>query len=1552
MSQSYADPVPHRTLKNSLVSAGRRRTQPKRRSVDSLEQRRLLATFTVTSAADSGTGSLRAAIDLAYNNPGADTINFANALGGQTISLTTAGSDRFGYAALAVFDQQLTIDGQTSNGNVTIARGATAPLMRLITVYNAATTSLTLRNLTLTGGSIKGGDGIGNGGGGAGVGGAIWNSAPLTIQNSTISGNVAKGGQGGKISSTDSQPALTGGGGGGGMTGDGTYERGGGPDGGFAGNYGTAQAGQTGGFGGGGGGGGNVFGNTSAGPGGVGGFLGGAGGPGRAPQNLAPDGSSGGFGGGGSAGTPASRSSTGGFGGFGGGDGDNNVEGNFTTLTVYGGAGAGFGGAIFTYATNLTVENSAIVNNSAAGGDKLAITGNYNDNTPGDGMGGGIFNYGGNVTIQNSTFSGNRASRGSGSANSASRGAGGGIINYNGTLTLTHVTLASNVSEGVGTNSSNFSRDGDAIYNLGNGGSAVVNIRNSILSSQPSNIFAAGAFASVATNGGSVSHSATGSFTTATNVTVAGLTTSASLTLSPLGDYGGPTQSIRPTGTNPAINGGTSGLGVIVDQRGVARPQFGAPDAGAVEQNPADIGQPVINTAGILWYLGPDAVGPNLRVYREAGGQPAEWIGGGTAIRIGQAVDGTVLVQNANFDVFAINGSRTGTFVNYQLLKSAKSAGDTTYFLGPDGALGNLNVYRWQTNGTLTFTAGGGTDIGLAQDSTVLIRNAARGVFSVPGSNANEFNGFAAITPTVEATTSSTTFTAFVGPDGSGTDNNVYYWLDALGPTYANFAAARLGLSQGGTVLARKSDGTVWAATQSNIGPFAQLNGVSGPANTSWFVGPEVSGNDRFFYRWNATGSPTQNPGAAVRVGQATDGTIVVQNSFNSAFSVEGSLTGAFTSYRSLSSVVAGGGVTWFIGPDTSAGNQIVYRWPLGESVANTGGGALRIGTGLNGGVVLQNAAGAVFTALGSATGAFSGYVTRASVTAGDGATWLLGPDSNATGTFIYRWATGLSPEFASGTGDTLGVLSDGRVWTRNAAKEVFLRLGSSNGLGTTWKQIVESLVVTTTSDENDGTSDSIVGSGTSLREAIAYAQNLGGSRTITFSLGSSPATITLNQIDAVASAFYIDANSSITLQGPSGVAGVTLAVAPSVSMRHFLVSSGGSLTLNNLTLSGGRGVVSGGAILNGSGGTLTLNGVTLTGNSAQQVGGAITSDPTSTLTISNSTFVGNTAPVGAAIRSQATNSVWTNATIVDNTAFGGGGAVRIGPGHILRNSIIARNLTTGGQAAGVIPDSSGFSAASLSNIVTPSFGSGLINANGNQLDRPVSELRLGTLASNGGPTQTVAPLPGSPAINAGISLSGLTVDQRGVSRPQGSQPDIGAYERAATGATLQNRSFEYETRQAIVFDFNDDASVTFGRSSFTLTNRTTGQLISPTVGSLQWNDAGTRAALVVTNLLADGDYRVTNGTSTFDFFVLAGDANRDRAVNFDDLLLLAANYNQTARTFSQGDFNYDGAVNFDDLLMLAARYNTGLSSASMPPPPLVLPLGNDQPDDGSDVLA
>ena len=109
-----------------------------------LEARVLFATFTVTSAADAGAGSLRAAITSANASPGADTIRFDIApAGAQTIALASP---------LPEVTEAVSLDGATQSGFanqpiVTIdgsGAGAGADGLRL------ASGGSTIRNLVIT----------------------------------------------------------------------------------------------------------------------------------------------------------------------------------------------------------------------------------------------------------------------------------------------------------------------------------------------------------------------------------------------------------------------------------------------------------------------------------------------------------------------------------------------------------------------------------------------------------------------------------------------------------------------------------------------------------------------------------------------------------------------------------------------------------------------------------------------------------------------------------------------------------------------------------------------------------------------------------------------------------------------------------------------------------------------------------------------------------------------------------------------------------------------------------------------------------------------------------------------------------------------------------------------------------------------------------------------------------------------------------------------------------------------------------------------------------
>jgi hypothetical protein len=157
--------------------------------------------------------------------------------------------------------------------------------------------------------------------------------------------------------------------------------------------------------------------------------------------------------------------------------------------------------------------------------------------------------------------------------------------------------------------------------------------------------------------------------------------------------------------------------------------------------------------------------------------------------------------------------------------------------------------------------------------------------------------------------------------------------------------------------------------------------------------------------------------------------------------------------------------------------------------------------------------------------------------------------------------------------------------------------------------------------------------------------------------------------------------------------------------------------------------------------------------------------------------------------------------------------------------------------------------------------------------------------------------------------------------------------------------------RQAVDVQFSENVSGLISPGSLQLTNLTTGQAI-PTANIAVTYDLGTNIAHFtfpgyVNGVLPDGNYtgRVFAGLpdffgnplpadATFSFFVLAGDANRDRKVDVADLGILASNWQQSPRTFAQGDFDYSGSVDVNDLGILASHWQQNLAPASAPSVP------------------
>ncbi len=306
--------------------------------------------------------------------------------------------------------------------------------------------------------------------------------------------------------------------------------------------------------------------------------------------------------------------------------------------------------------------------------------------------------------------------------------------------------------------------------------------------------------------------------------------------------------------------------------------------------------------------------------------------------------------------------------------------------------------------------------------------------------------------------------------------------------------------------------------------------------------------------------------------------------------------------------------------------------------------------------------------------------------------------------------------------------------------------------------------VVNSLSDSTSGSCSTTC----TLRDAMTLTAS---GDTITFSV-SGTITLVSGTLPIVSKTLTIDGS------------GQTVAISGNNGTQIMALTTGEVLSLNALTLTNGFKSSSNGGAIGASTGTLNVANSTFVNNSAGGSGGAI-SDNGGTLNIANSTFSGNISNGGGGGAIFNTNSGTlnvTNSTFVSNTPNGVGSGVDNNSGTATLNNNIM--LNGGGDCGGTVSG-----ANNLSDGTCPGSGS----ATG------VS----GTLASNGGPTQTYALMSGSDAIDAvpsghclyvssgtnplftnGVAIS---TDQRGVSRPLGPLCDIGSYEASAPTPTSTN---------------------------------------------------------------------------------------------------------------------------------------------------------------------
>ena len=213
-----------------------------------------------------------------------------------------------------------------------------------------------------------------------------------------------------------------------------------------------------------------------------------------------------------------------------------------------------------------------------------------------------------------------------------------------------------------------------------------------------------------------------------------------------------------------------------------------------------------------------------------------------------------------------------------------------------------------------------------------------------------------------------------------------------------------------------------------------------------------------------------------------------------------------------------------------------------------------------------------------------------------------------------------------------------------------------------------------------------------------------------------------------------------------------------------------GSLSMTGCTVSDNRSLSANAGGLYVAGGVVTIESSTFSSNQTGGQGGAI-NNAAGTLTLLNSTIASNSAEDGAGIWNEGAVTL-INCTVAGNFATTAGGISNAGT-LTLANTIVSGNSSEG---FGVDIDGS----------VTTDSGNNLIgnDAGSSGLTRPTDLLNanplLASLENNGGLTETMGLMPGSPAIDAGNNAllpAGDAADQRGFARISNGTVDMGAFE-------------------------------------------------------------------------------------------------------------------------------------------------------------------------------
>ncbi len=270
-------------------------------------------------------------------------------------------------------------------------------------------------------------------------------------------------------------------------------------------------------------------------------------------------------------------------------------------------------------------------------------------------------------------------------------------------------------------------------------------------------------------------------------------------------------------------------------------------------------------------------------------------------------------------------------------------------------------------------------------------------------------------------------------------------------------------------------------------------------------------------------------------------------------------------------------------------------------------------------------------------------------------------------------------------------------------------------------------------------------------------------------------------------------------------------------------IYNSGFFTLNYSTVSNNSAGNFGGGII--SGGTLTVKNTTISHNTATQFsGGGLLQNPGTAAvpgiaTIVNSTFYENSASAGegGGIYNSDSEVDVSNSTFDGNSALRGGGfSNEVNSGvTTLKNTLLANS--SGGNCYDATPS---HLAASDGYNLSDDSSCSFLTVNGD-MTSTAAGLDPAGLQDNGGPTQTVALQATSYAVDkiptsscSDIAGNTLTTDQRGVTRPQGANCDIGAFELVPSTVAFSTLDAKLKIVSGTQPGFSLQASFTLGATS------------------------------------------------------------------------------------------------------------------------------------------